>query len=234
MARTVLFFNPQVAAFINQNFVPLWQSVRDVPTVTIEFGGGKAVKRTLNGNVATYICTSDGDLLDVLPGLYEPESYMDRLSQLKMLHNYTSIHDDLKRRQLLGKYHRIQYQRLRSGESPARFLALKDGSLKLSLESRDPRREWTEKLAGYRDYALPEKDLASWRSLMDDVRFNETEMRQKIHWHLATLPSESQTTPAKLTKWLYREVLHADIDDPYLGLGSVLDGSYPFARGRLN
>ena len=33
--------------------------------------------------------------------------------------------------------------------------------------------------------------------------------------------------PDKLTKWLYREVLHADLDDPYLGLGKALFENYP-------
>jgi len=36
--------------------------------------------------------------------------------------------------------------------------------------------------------------------------------------------------PADVTKQLYREVLHADIDDPYLGLGETLFKDYPFTE----
>jgi hypothetical protein len=36
--------------------------------------------------------------------------------------------------------------------------------------------------------------------------------------------------PEKVTRPLYRDVLHADLDDPYLGLGQALFGTYPFAR----
>ena len=33
-----------------------------------------------------------------------------------------------------------------------------------------------------------------------------------------------------MTRWLDREVLHADLDDPYLGLGKILFDTYPFAK----
>ena len=39
----------------------------------------------------------------------------------------------------------------------------------------------------------------------------------------------SVVAPGGITKWLYREVLHADLDDPYLGLGDLLFANYPFA-----
>ena len=44
----------------------------------------------------------------------------------------------------------------------------------------------------------------------------------------------AQAQPAALTKWLYKEVLHADLDDPYLGLGPALFASYPFAKEDKN
>jgi hypothetical protein len=33
-----------------------------------------------------------------------------------------------------------------------------------------------------------------------------------------------------VTKLVYKEVLHVDLDDPYLGLGEVLFATYPFAK----
>ena len=35
--------------------------------------------------------------------------------------------------------------------------------------------------------------------------------------------------PKDLVRWLYKDVLHADLDDPLLGLGEVLNKNYPFA-----
>ena len=40
-----------------------------------------------------------------------------------------------------------------------------------------------------------------------------------IHEYLA---ERGDTTPSDMTKWLYRDVLKADLDDPYLGLGELL------------
>jgi hypothetical protein len=68
--------------------------------------------------------------------------------------------------------------------------------------------------------------LRTWKALADDTRINESVRRQMIHEQLAKNVSVS---PRDISKWLYREVLHADLDDPYLGLGDVLFANYPFA-----
>jgi hypothetical protein len=36
--------------------------------------------------------------------------------------------------------------------------------------------------------------------------------------------------PDEVTRPIYRDVLHADLDDPYLGLGEALFANYPFAQ----
>ncbi len=71
---------------IQQHFEPVWVSVRPVPQITIDFGNGHTVHRTLHGNVATWICFSDGSVLDILPGVYSPEFWNDELQQLAALH----------------------------------------------------------------------------------------------------------------------------------------------------
>ena len=50
-------------------------------------------------------------------------------------------------------------------------------------------------------------------------------LRGQIDEMLAT---KGAIRPEAVTKWLYKEVLHADLDDPYLGLGETLFASYPF------
>ena len=84
----MLFSNEVVAQYINENFEPTWESVRPVPQVTIDFGNGKVIRRTLHGNVATYACAADGRVLDVLPGIYEPRTYVARLKELQDLYRY--------------------------------------------------------------------------------------------------------------------------------------------------
>ena len=46
---------------------------------------------------------------------------------------------------------------------------------------------------------------------------------------LPEVPSGS-IQPKDVTKQLYKEILHADLDDPYLGLGQTLFAGYPFAK----
>lgn len=229
-----MFSNHELASFINSSFEPAWQSVRKVPIISIDLGNGKVMKRTLNGNIASYVCTADGQVLDVLPGLYEPESYKDRLLQLCMLNLVLNSKAPESRDKILAAYHKIQLDRLAKGQAPARFVQPKGKGIEaifLSSDQRDPVSEWARPLdnSAYQIKPLPKDDLAQWQQLIDDVRLNETEMRKKIHARLLLKNSTSPVlTVSNLTRWMYRDVLHADLDDPYFGLGQVLNKTYPF------
>jgi hypothetical protein len=59
-----------------------------------------------------------------------------------------------------------------------------------------------------------------------DAQVNERIRRRLIHAHLAR---RNAVRPEDIKKWLYKQVLHADLDDPLLGLGSLLYEGYPFA-----
>ncbi len=73
--RTALYSNKEISDFLRTNFILHWQSVRPVPRVTIDFGDGRKLERTLTGNSAHYVLASDGTPLDVLPGLYSPLAF---------------------------------------------------------------------------------------------------------------------------------------------------------------
>ena len=81
----MLFSSGEVAGYINDSFEPAWESVRPAPLVTIDFGNGHTVRRTLQGNIATYVCGPDGVVYDVLPGIYAPAVYRKQLESLKTL-----------------------------------------------------------------------------------------------------------------------------------------------------
>jgi hypothetical protein len=49
--------------------------VRPVPRVTIDFGDGRKLERTVTGNSAHYVLDAKGRPLDVLPGLYGPQAF---------------------------------------------------------------------------------------------------------------------------------------------------------------
>lgn len=77
--RTTLYSNKELSDWLRTNFVLHWQSVRPVPRVTIDFGDGRKLERTITGNSAHYVLASDGTPLDVLPGLYSPLAFRQHL-----------------------------------------------------------------------------------------------------------------------------------------------------------
>jgi hypothetical protein len=89
--RAVLLSNPEVASFINKEFVPVWESIRPVPKVTIDFGDGRVLKRTLQGNTVMYICLPDGRVIDALPGVYTAQDF---LSEVKTTLSFLNRHKE--------------------------------------------------------------------------------------------------------------------------------------------
>lgn len=73
--RTALYANEAISKTMRENFVLHWQSVRPVPKVTIDFGDGRVLQRTVTGNSAHYVLNAAGEPLDVLPGLYSPKEF---------------------------------------------------------------------------------------------------------------------------------------------------------------
>ncbi len=105
LARTMLFSNTEVAKFIDATFEPVWVSVRSAPLVTIEYGNGTKVLRTLEGNLATYVCDAEGMIHDVLPGIYTPVPYREQLELLATLANNLSKVSVEERMTRLKAYH---------------------------------------------------------------------------------------------------------------------------------
>jgi len=231
----VLFSNDQVAAFVNNNFEPCWQMVRAVPIVRIDFGNGTVVTRTLHGNIATYACNADGQVLDVLPGIYNVAGYIDALDQLRLLAFYAKLLPDAERRAIYVRaHHERQAEALKKGQAPqrladmARMAAVGKAVVERPVERLIAAKQLQEAAARAATPQLDSREeLATWKELVEDTRINEMARRLLIHQKLA---QDTSVRPVQVTKWLYKEVLHADLDDPYLGLGEVLFASYPFAR----
>jgi hypothetical protein len=134
----VLFSSDTVATYINNAFEPVWGGVRPVRIVTIDFGNGHTITRTLHGNIATYLCSADGAMFDILPGIYEPAAYRAQLEQFALLHRHThqqfvprnaSRDEEIRRRELaehvdtrLRVYHERQARLLKMNQ-PADVLA---------------------------------------------------------------------------------------------------------------
>lgn len=77
--RTALYSNAEVSKYLRERFVLHWKTVRPAPVVTVDYGDGRKLVRTITGNSLHYILDSEGRTVDALPGLYGPRAFMDEL-----------------------------------------------------------------------------------------------------------------------------------------------------------
>jgi len=85
--RSVLYPDPQIASLLRERFVLHWREVRPVPTLTIDFGDGRTMQRTLTGNSMHLVLDSSGRPLDALPGMLTPTTFRDVLRADVELHD---------------------------------------------------------------------------------------------------------------------------------------------------
>jgi hypothetical protein len=104
--RTVLYSNATVAQSLRDRFILHWESVRPVPLITIDFGDGRKIQRTITGNSIHYILDSEGRLLDALPGLYGPTAFLAGLADAETLFQQIRASQPERRLLLLNTYHR--------------------------------------------------------------------------------------------------------------------------------
>jgi hypothetical protein len=79
--RTTLYPSAEINQLLKQRFILHWQSVRPAPKVTIEFGDGRKLQRTITGNSIHYILDANGRVVDALPGLYTAPEFVAELRQ---------------------------------------------------------------------------------------------------------------------------------------------------------
>jgi len=229
----VLFSRENVASFINDNFEAVWQSVRPVPIVRIDFGNGTVVTRTLHGNIATYVCAADGSVLDILPGIYTPDVYLARLDQLRLLATYVDQNREESRQLRLARYHQIQADALNKNQAGPRFArtagiskgAIEKGAQVALLPAVTMKDERRADRSGPSPPPGLSEDADLWKLLVEDTRQSENIRRRQIHELLAR---GEPIRPEQIVATVYRDVLHSDLADPYLGLGQALFARYPF------
>jgi hypothetical protein len=79
--RTVYYKNHEINRLLREQFVLHWRSVRPVPRVTIDFGDGTRLERTITGNSIHYVLDSRGRLVKALPGLSGPVAFRSALQE---------------------------------------------------------------------------------------------------------------------------------------------------------
>ncbi len=106
----MLLSDPATAQFISREFVASWECVRPVPKVTIDFGNGKILKRTLQGNTILYICLPDGRVVDALPGIYTaPAFQIEATKALALIRAIEQPNADTDKDSVVTEWHKQQF-----------------------------------------------------------------------------------------------------------------------------
>ena len=129
--RSLLYSNTEISRYLRENYVLHWKSVRPAPKLTIDFGDGRKIERTITGNSIHYIIDDDGRIIEALPGLYSPKAFLIYLNQAKQVND--ALDGKLASQQDIAvmRYRRLSYERI----SDKRSLAI--ATSKINLNSDD-------------------------------------------------------------------------------------------------
>ena len=104
--RTALYPNREINELLRDAFVLHWESVRPVPRITIDYGDGRKLERTITGNSAHYVLAPDGQPIDALPGLFGPKPFVRELRAAAELNRqYLAAENPGARKAVLRNYH---------------------------------------------------------------------------------------------------------------------------------
>ena len=110
--RSILYSNADVAAKLRHDFVLHWETVRPVPIITIDFGDGRKLLRTITGNSIHYVLDTDGRLIDALPGLYGPAAFMRGLADAETIFKGSQGSRKEQRFTILANYYRTRINKI--------------------------------------------------------------------------------------------------------------------------
>ena len=110
--RTVLYANNSVSATLRDHFVLHWQMVRPVPLITIDFGDGRKLERTITGNSIHYVLDSDGKVIEALPGVYGPATFSRALANAESLFVSLKGKSYVEKQAILTNYYRSRVDQI--------------------------------------------------------------------------------------------------------------------------
>lgn len=79
--RAILYPNADISKYLRENYILHWKSVRPAPRITIDFGDGRKIERTITGNSIHYVIDANGNVIDAIPGLYSPAAFLKYITQ---------------------------------------------------------------------------------------------------------------------------------------------------------
>jgi hypothetical protein len=197
--RKTLYVDPSIASLLSDRFILHWESLRPVPVVTIDFGDGHVVKRTLTGNSIHYLLASDGKVIDALPGLMNAETFRREL---------TAFADA--DRSKLATYYQSTLERL--AKEPVVSPAVAARAERPA--DRAGRRAETKLVV---QAPLLRATRNPSQVVIADTWMNQSQFRPKI---LAWLRADPAVDLKALNERVYRDLFLSPLDDPTMGLNT--------------
>ncbi|MBD0370790.1 MAG: hypothetical protein ICV60_08155 [Pyrinomonadaceae bacterium] len=221
--RTVLYSNPEIARYLNERFILHWKSVRPAPRVTIDYGDGRRVERTITGNSIHYILDSEGRIIDALPGLYGPAAFLRQLRQAASVAKQIVGQPPLQRAEILRRYHDALLDA--TSKAWARDVELVGGKIteKIDAVTATPENPPSARAAAFGAVTKAAVEIRTVSAISSDTRklerFTDEETWNKI---AARYLAEAKLDPASIA--LIRR------QNPYIG---EVTGQVPLTPERL-
>jgi hypothetical protein len=186
--RRLLYPEPRINQLLRDRFVLHWQSVRAVPKVTIDFGDGRRMVRTLTGNSLHLVLDAYGRPVDALPGLLSPDVFRKLLVRAHAL----AVGD---RSNVVAGHDRALLEPVSAPRAP------------------EPRAVEASKLAMSK-HRVEAPILRGVSQDVDADTIQNLELHARIHAEFV----RGIGTADELVDWIYRELFLMPPDDPALGL----------------
>jgi hypothetical protein len=242
--RTTLYPNAAVRRTLSTQFVLHWQSMRNVPRITIDLGNGNKIERTITGNSLHMILDERGRPIDVVPGLYAAETFVQILQDARPVAIHGATMDGAEFQQNRAAYHLNQLASIQKSWEQACGTA---GPLAIGTDH--PAEIWTRianvahrqpvldddarravidrappaEVAGARAFGKSLAETPMMRLVRNVSRMiNEDSVRNEYHLHVS-LHKWFAYEPAMqdreaIVKRTYAELFLSPLDDPWFGL----------------
>jgi len=193
---------------MNRDFECVWEELRPAPHVTIDFKNGYVLERTLNGNVATLFVAPEGGVFDILPGLMGKPTYASKIELIAErfraarrsgVFSSDSVRADCESR---AEMWRAIAPELMPPNMLDFDVEIAKGVVEIPIKTA----------LGVGGKPISPSDQAS---LNADTRSVFTTLLPAA---LDLLAKHPLAAPEELTEELFRDILHVDLEDPYLGL----------------
>lgn len=112
--RSLLYSNTEISKYLREKYILHWRSVRPAPRITIDFGDGRKIERTITGNSIHYILDDDGRIIEALPGLYSPKAFMIYLTQAKLVNDSLDGRPKAEQDIAVMRYRKLSFDRIKA------------------------------------------------------------------------------------------------------------------------